>query len=835
MKAYTKKILYSLFGFTAALSLGLLAPTFGVSASEQAPKDELITPSSYEQYLELNSPSDVAVNERFTAIADGNVIYLYDSVESVYRKYVHSQNADQSKNDVTKLQFSTDGVLFFSDKSTSLYRLDPMTANLLGERADLVCSTFVISGNELYFSNVSGGISSISKSKLSDLSISSSVAIVDNLVSDTVLAIVNEEIFYTDSGKYLYKYSNEQSSFITNFSNSLTSVAVTNSLFCCTDNSGSFYVYDFIDLYAERDNAEPLFSAEGSFSKLSLFSDFVYAVDGDCVKQYSLSKGEFTDYQICSTSTALNRLNGATDVCLYEDTLLVADSANSRISVRKGDGGYYAIPTNVSETTEQKLCATADTVLVWTDSRAYLYDLISAELLTTFSFQESKLMGAIGVYGRYYFVTSNNGYYYASLQQTSAEKSEWTLSSPVIKSGSHPTLLTADVYGNLYVAKSGSLYKYTESEFLDNTNANEPLFALPVGAQRLAVDYDGNVYALTGNTLTKFVAKTAWSSVEFSLSKAAVYSSAEQRVTAFAFGVEDNAAYLLYNGSYILSTPDLNLPTVKGLPTESSADEIFSSASATVEVVKTSPKSVLVEFNFEAFEKKPAYFPYLSLQRSEQARTALKLGETNDYAVLAEYDGDNRQYRTYLVKKGYFETLAQDEYSTVFSEELFGYTSNSVHLYKFPYLHSLMTVQELEKNQKLKLLGEITQLDHDYYLVECETENGKLLGYLPKAFVTEFDGSTPQTEKHELESLPADTDMIWRLAYLICGFLAICILTDYLILRKRPEEEQTLSSKESADTYGYFEEPKQTEQSPVQEAFDPQAADTLPPDGTNEN
>jgi hypothetical protein len=63
-------------------------------------------------------------------------------------------------------------------------------------------------------------------------------------------------------------------------------------------------------------------------------------------------------------------------------------------------------------------------------------------------------------------------------------------------------------------------------------------------------------------------------------------------------------------------------------------------------------------------------------------------------------------------------------------------------------------------------------------------ENGKLIGYLPQAFVTEFDGSTPETEKHALDSAPADTDMIWRLAYLICGFLAICILSDYLILRK---------------------------------------------------
>jgi hypothetical protein len=141
----------------------------------------------------------------------------------------------------------------------------------------------------------------------------------------------------------------------------------------------------------------------------------------------------------------------------------------------------------------------------------------------------------------------------------------------------------------LYLAKSGGLYKYTEAEFLDNTNANEQLFALPVGTRKLGVDYDGNAYALTDNTITKFVARTAWSSVEFPLDKQAVYSSTEQKVTSFAFGVENNATYLLYNGSYLLSTPDLNLPTVNALPTQNASESIFSSNSATVEVVKTNP------------------------------------------------------------------------------------------------------------------------------------------------------------------------------------------------------------------------------------------------------
>ena len=791
MKPYTKKISYALLGFTATLSLGFLSLPNCFTANAEGQKDALITPTSYEQYLKLTSPSDVAVNERYTAISDKNNIYLYDRVEGVYRKYEHNQNVDQSKNDVTKLEFSDNGALYFSDKSTSLYRLNPAT--LTAQKEDLVCSTFTLSGMDLYFSNVSGGFSSISKAELSNLSLSSSTAIVDGLLSDTVLAISNDEIFYTDSGKYLYKYSNAQSSFISNFSNSLTSISVTSSLFCCTDNSGVFSVYDLIDLYANQEKAEPLFTAEGNFSKLTIFDDFVYAIDGDSVKQYSLLASSFTGYQICATSNSQNRLNGATDVLLHGDKVITADAGNSRISVREKNGNYTVIPTDIDSALEQKLCATENTVLVWTSEKAYLYDLTSSEQLATFSFGESTLTGAVGVYGRYYFVTANNGYYYASLEQTSAEKIEWTLSAPVVKSGSHPTMLASDIYGNLYVAKSGSLYKYTEIEFLDATIDNSPLFALPANVEKLGLDYDCNIYVLTDDTLTKYVASTAWSTVEFSLKKSAVYSETPSKVTSFTFGVEENATYILYDNSYILSTPDLALPTVNALTTENSHADIFSKQSAQVSIVQTKPKSVLIEFDFESFKADSPHFPYLTLTRSELSHTALKLGETSEYNVLAEYDTNIREYRTYLVKKSYCETLPENEFSVTYTQTQYGYASNGVHLYKFPYLHSLMTVGELSKNQKIKLLGEITKLDNDYYLIECETESGKLLGYIPKNFVNSFDGSWPETDKFGLESQPADVDMIWRLAYLIFGLLAICILADYLILRKRPEEPQSFS------------------------------------------
>ena len=119
----------------------------------------------------------------------------------------------------------------------------------------------------------------------------------------------------------------------------------------------------------------------------------------------------------------------------------------------------------------------------------------------------------------------------------------------------------------------------------------------------------------------------------------------------------------------------------------------------------------------------------------------------------------------------------------------YGYLTNSVHVYKFPYLTSLLTIDELPKNEKIQLLGEITKLDNDYYHVAYKTENGEQkTGYVPKSYVTDFDGSTPDKQTGEITGNPATTDHIWRLAFILCGFAVIGILADCLILRKGKQE-----------------------------------------------
>jgi hypothetical protein len=58
-----------------------------------------------------------------------------------------------------------------------------------------------------------------------------------------------------------------------------------------------------------------------------------------------------------------------------------------------------------------------------------------------------------------------------------------------------------------------------------------------------------------------------------------VYSSTAT-VQSFAFGIEDNVTYLLYQENYLATTDLLNLPTVKNIAVDGADEGVFAKESA---------------------------------------------------------------------------------------------------------------------------------------------------------------------------------------------------------------------------------------------------------------
>ncbi len=745
--------------------------------------ETLLFPASYAEYLSLNAPSDVAVTDGYHAVSDGNAIHVYDAHDGVYRTYLHEHNIEAAKNVVTKLQFYGNS-LYFLDASTSLYFLDVRTLGVGGTptQTGLSCSTFAIHKDSLYFTTISNGISQLSKAPLNDLKMSSSITLLDNLSLEPTLAFFGDELYYTDAGVYLNKIDPEtkgaEPTFLSKFSANILSMYISENVLTCSDINGNFYAYDLSQLSVSpnANTLAPITHAAGKHAALTAHDGFVYVIQDASVRQYSLAKASFTDYEISASSDSINRLNGGTDSCLVDNKLFIADDGNDRISIYDVKLGEFLTPVS-STLTASYLVSDGETVLASDASQAILYSVSGdsyGEILATFAGFNGNVVGTASVYGKYYFLTDNNYFYVTD------ERDDWNLTETKKISTRFAKLLTADVYGNLYVGTEKGVYRYTEAEFLSPTHEGEELFTdLPVNTTKLLIDYTGGAYALTDGKLQKLGGEP------YELNLPLVYSDSAT-IASFAFSLEENATYLLYEENYVVKTEKLNLPTLKTIAVGDAAEKIFASESATFSVVQTQENALVVAFDMETLQGAD-YFPYLSFHRTSAPFTALKIGETKTHFVLAAYNETTKSYTTCLVLQSQCSQYPDDDYRK--PESKTGYLTSAVSLYKFPYLNSNLTVLKLASDSKVEIVGEINKLDHAYYEIVYTDGETQYTGFIPKVYVSEFSG-TPTLPTHVvLGSTNDNRDGIWRLAYLLLGTGAICILIDYLILKKRDKDE----------------------------------------------
>ncbi len=770
------------------------------AAMKAATGSKLLSPNTYEQYLSLSAPTDVAVSTNYKAIADGNAIYLYDKAANVYHKYVHGESSAQNK--VTKLQFDSNERLYFLDAATALYTLDPhqmRNENNTATKTELVCSTFAIHDDQLYYTNTSGNKSQISHAPLHNLTFNASTLLVENLTLTPVLAFYQNELYYTNSGQYLRKIStsgNKNDTFVTAFHSELVSLSILDGALYCVTSEGDFFSYNLTDLSESKqaDDVAPLDERHGGYSALTFHGGFAYLIKDTAVLQYSLQTSEFTDFEINGGSSALQRLQDATDVTIGNEKLFLSDVGNERISVYDIEKEQFLQPIDTTLLAEY-IASDDETVLVANQTEALLFDLNESnygEQLTASQRFDGNLVGAVNVYGTYYFATDKNRFYALS-QDT--ETREWTWTSAQKTSSQYPSHLTADVYGNLYVACGSNVYAYTEATFATvNTSTNAVLTDLPEDTKKIQADYRSNLYALEKNTVHKYNApQTAdgkyTKGATFTLNDAWVFGC-DSAVTSFALSVKDNAAYILYDDNFLAVTDKLQIPTVQNIPTNNFGDKIFGSAPTEFTVVQTTENAFLVEFDLNALQN-ATVFPYLSHQRTNAKVTALKIGTTDVYDLIAVYNESKAKYNTFLVYSSACTEYPTDGYKIIYTEEeqKIGYLSNAASVYKIPYATPIFSTLPLVRGDSVTLLGEIIQLDKPYYYVSFTAADGTTqTGYIPKAYVTPTN-SEAQKETLVLGGTDTRTDAYGRLIYILLGTATICALVDYLILRKPKDEE----------------------------------------------
>ncbi len=238
---------------------------------------------------------------------------------------------------------------------------------------------------------------------------------------------------------------------------------------------------------------------------------------------------------------------------------------------------------------------------------------------------------------------------------------------------------------------------------------------------------------------------------------------------------KNGALYVYQAGESVpLRAPQNDYPTADQIPLGNAKTELAQASTATVERIQTQENALLLCVDLQASETN---FQLLSVRRG--AATGICLYQDANYTLFVCYE---EGYKTYLTAND--NVRAQTTGYTPLTQT--GYANGQGSLYKYPLLSAdFPALVAIERNQALEIVGELEGIDGKYYAVKI----GEDVGYLPATHARTFEGSAPPASQLTLGEQESEKDAVWRLAYLLLGGVALCILADVLLLRKKSGDE----------------------------------------------
>lgn len=746
-----KKITGCALALALAAGVGCAAlPTRTTAAAETsaAPQTEtalstenasLFLPASYEEYLPLKNPSDVAMSENYIAIADGSDLYLYSREAQKYTRY------RQTDGTIAKIGFHGDTLYFAvrgEDASTRFYRYDAQTA--AAEDMGFNCSTFLIVGDTLYTAGSAGEGTAFAKRTFTADGVSGSVPL-GEIGSNTTpyLTYANGTLFCCVNG-FLYYPVNDAFGDERRYNLCDDASKSVNVSTVCSD--GTFiYFSSSMGLFRRGAGSEGdavLLSDASKLAAMSFFDGSFYCIEGSSVREVAVSGdgAAFTDYEITSASDSVNRLSGATDTARAGDLLVTADAGNKRVSVYDlAAGTYTAIPC--AET--PALVATDGETIAYA-SQTNVYTCTAGET----AFTEGKSVSGLTIegiacaYGKTYYVVSNGTRGCVGGQDAQANGT--------------PTGLTVDLYGDLYVTYSGkNAHKFTEEEFLASGEGADLEFSAPADATSLKADFKGNLYYLSGGKVCKNGA--AFAAIDGS-SFVWTEDGAPQAPVSFALGFEDDEVYFNFGDRIVKSNDGAleGIPTLDEIEVGGAREAAFCTHDANGLLVDVPQGTVGIETDLAALRTgTDAYFPYLRYARTEEAGRGILLATVDDWALVLSADGQGAYTASLFpaarctpAEAGYY-TAAQQAYA----REL----SNEVGVAFVPCLFSALTAERLPRGTSVTVLGTIATDEFSYAYVEYTAQGrASARGWVPAAYLTAVPTELSGGENYTLAYLKSN-------------------------------------------------------------------------------
>ena len=735
-----------IFMLCAALSAAVLT-----AAADSAADGELFMPGSYEQYLELEAPSDFAVSDKYIAIADkknGNTaaIYLYDKTKKEYASYSFS-----TQNTVSSLNFYSceqgDYLFFLETGNTVNYiALDTLTEHV--KVTEIQASTLVISGNDIYYAIQTDTNSNVYHTTIKNLVISDSPDTIQSnletkikpsfsIYRDNVYFSANKDIYLCSSASLSLKY---------------TTIDSVNYFTIFGENNYDIVYSNMGGLIYAGNNTESELYITGTCVKYD--DGYVYLLTEHGISRYSLDKEHrtltFDEYEIGKNSSSSNRVDSATDISVYDDKLVIADGGNKRVSVWNGNAFTSVTPATAPEL----VCAGEQSYLVVSGSKAYLYGYDN-ELIHTVDTVEGNILSIGYAFGTFYALSNAGGNSYAIDGATGEIARQGT---PKI---ANPVSIAADIYGNVYVlSANGQVDAYNQDQFFaENTGDSTKITALDSSCKKLLVDYAGRLYGLSDTAIYEYSdGATVRHDIDFT---AYIYSETEKTALSFAFGLTEESVYVLSDG-FIVKT-QIGISTFNNIAAEDLYASVYENTPSALNlIVNVKAGSVAVTLDFAALKSDSPYLPYLSCERLEQDMTGIVLGKTDAGYVVLFYEYTPAQASDQLPTREYTVCLiseksnqAPEAVENYYGESSkIGYVSGDVYLYCRPAMQAFTRTERLERGSEVVIFGKISltenELDSDYYFIK--TADGSI-GFIPASFVTDTDINALQNESYRYQTL----------------------------------------------------------------------------------
>lgn len=760
-------------GYTDAVSA--FADAERSARAEKTETWELFLPSSSEQFLPLTSPNDVAFGDNYIAVADGNVIYVYDRAAGRYNSYTGTAGDTYSS-----LCFYGEFLLFVPNGSSafSIRYIDCSAAesgvytstNTLNDQNTeaVTCTQFILNGDTLYYARFLGNTVNVYSGTISSAGGSLAANTSGTALGGETLSDISINPYFSNYGGTTYLSAQR----------TIYTVGTSVTTAFTTDYDVSSFAITGTDLYyTSSDSARPLYkktlSGQQNDERLQAFSNIssifpyngalYFSVTGSnpAVRQFSLETESYTGYEIAQYSSGERRLGrNADSLSLYGGRLIIADPANARVLL--ADTMTQEVRPVAVEGFSGSFSVTAgeEDFLVTDGSSVALYGYDGQRVLSLdyTNFNGTVVDGTYS-YGSYYLVSSTGATYRLTEKGINANG----------QLSSAPTAIAADINGDIWAlsASSGTAYRYTEENFLSQNGATETnpvLFG--TGTLDILVDYEGTVYGLTEDSV---LVGGATDARQLDLSSYVSYADGAKAV-AFAFGFATDEAYILTDAGFLVqwSGGIASLDTIDengaySALTGALTDENGGADACGDLLVTISADAVLVSLDESALTAE-SYLPAAGYARAGEARVGVKVTDIADpdggntigsLVALYEYlpgsgaQGSQHTYSLCLVLGEGAQPLASSEYYTD-TADYAGYTTNAVGLYNLPLMRQsgdaayLAYRLELAKNTRVTVLGTVSLpapttggygLDADYCFVSYSADGQTVYGFVPASYL----------------------------------------------------------------------------------------------------